>query len=57
MTSSSKPAKPASTKVQHADFSRASKYPVLSLEEAKRLGIPTGRAVVISPVPRKGPKD
>lgn len=57
MTSSDKPKPQASAKVQHGKPSDNPRFPRMSLEEARKLGIPTDPVLIISPTPRPTSKD
>jgi hypothetical protein len=43
------------TAFKHSDFSKVKGMRVISAEEAKRLGMSTGSALIVSPVPRTEP--
>jgi hypothetical protein len=52
MTSSKEPKAPDPTKFQHGVSSPNPRYPRMSLEEARKLGLSTEPVLIISPMPR-----
>ena len=57
MTSFDKPKPQASVKLQHGKPSENPRYPRMSLERAKELGLTTEPVLIISPTPRPTSKD